>query len=63
MFRLKSASRLNKISTFSGLLSKALLTNNLSLAVDLCLEQNRLADALILAMQGGAELWQEVQKK
>jgi hypothetical protein len=33
------------------------------LAVDLCLEQNRLADALILAMQGGIELWQEVQKK
>ena len=46
-----------------GMLSKALLTKNLELAVDLCLKQNRFADALILAMQGGAELFQNTQQK
>lgn len=46
-----------------GLLSRALLTGNLNLAVEFCLEQGRLADALILAMQGGPELLQEAQKK
>jgi protein transport protein SEC31 len=39
------------------------LTGNLNLAVDLCLEQNRFADALILSMQGGPELLQDTQKK
>ena len=46
-----------------GMLSKALLTRNLELAVDLCMKQNRFADALILAMQGGAELFQQTQQK
>ena len=46
-----------------GLLSRALLTGNLNLAVELCLEQNRLADALVLAMQGGPELLQDTQIK
>ena len=46
-----------------GMLSKALLTKNLEIAVDLCLKQNRSADALILAMQGGAELFQQTQQK
>jgi len=46
-----------------GLLSRALLTGNLNLAVEFCLEQGRLADALILAMQDGPELLQEAQKK
>ena len=35
----------------SNLLSKALLTGNVALAVDICLEQDRFADALILAMR------------
>ena len=46
-----------------GMLSKALLTKNLELAVDLCLKQNRFADALILAMQGGEELFRNTQQK
>merc|ERR1719361_242911 len=46
-----------------GMLSKALLTKNLEIAVELCLKQNRFADALILAMQGGAELFQQTQQK
>ena len=36
----------------SGFLSKSLLTGNIELAVELCLEQNRMADAIILALQG-----------
>lgn len=46
-----------------GMLSKALLTKNLEFAVDLCLKQNRFADALILSMQGGPELFQSTQQK
>ena len=36
----------------SGFLSKSLLTGNIELAVELCLEQNRMADAIVLALQG-----------
>ena len=46
-----------------GYLSKALLTGNIELAVELCLEQNRMADAIILALQGNPELIQKVQEK
>ena len=38
-------------SSGSSLLSKALLTGSVALAVDICLEQDRFADALILAMR------------
>lgn len=47
----------------TGLLTKALLAGNIELAVELCLEQNRMADALVLATQGGEELVQKIQKK
>ncbi len=47
----------------SGYLSKALLSGNIELAVELCLEQNRMADAIILALQGGPLLIQHVQDK
>lgn len=47
----------------SGFLSKALLTGNIELAVDLCLEQNRMADAIILALQGDPALVKKVQDK
>ena len=40
----------------SGFLSKSLLTGNIELAVELCLEQNRMADAIILALQGNCIL-------
>lgn len=46
-----------------GLLSKALLTGNLPLAVELCLKEKRYADAMILATQGGPDLLQRTQKK
>ena len=47
----------------SGFLSRALLTGNIELAVELCLEQNRMADAIVLAMQGGPELMKYAQAK
>ena len=47
----------------SGFLSRALLTGNVELAVELCLEQNRMADAIVLAMQGGPELMKYAQAK
>ena len=46
-----------------GLLSRALLTGNLNLAVDLCIEQDRFADAIVLAMHAGPEVLQETQRK
>jgi hypothetical protein len=45
-----------------GRLSRALLTGNLNLAVELCLEQERFADAIILAIQAGPEMLQETQR-
>jgi len=47
----------------SGILSKALLTKNLDLAVDLCIQHERFADALILAMQGSTELYEKTRDR
>ena len=47
----------------AGFLSRALLTGNIELAVELCLEHNRMADAIVLAMQGGPELMKHAQAK
>uniref|UniRef100_L7M955 Protein transport protein Sec31A n=1 Tax=Rhipicephalus pulchellus TaxID=72859 RepID=L7M955_RHIPC len=53
------------ISTSSGdadsLLNKALLTGNVEAAVNLCLQEGRWADALILAQAGGVALLQRTQ--
>ncbi|XP_065286810.1 protein transport protein Sec31A isoform X2 [Dermacentor albipictus] len=53
------------ISTSSGdadsLLNKALLTGNVEAAVNLCLQDGRWADALILAQAGGVALLQRTQ--
>ena len=46
-----------------GFLSRALLTGNIELAVELCLEHNRMADAIVLAMQGGPDLMKYAQAK
>ena len=46
-----------------GLLTRTLLTGNIELAVEICLKQERYADALILAGQGGPELMVKVQKR
>ncbi|XP_059109179.1 protein transport protein Sec31A isoform X13 [Peromyscus eremicus] len=46
-----------------GLITRALLTGNFESAVDLCLHDNRMADAIILAIAGGQELLARTQKK
>ncbi|KAM9677866.1 protein transport protein Sec31A isoform 20-T20 [Trichechus inunguis] len=46
-----------------GLITQALLMGNFESAVDLCLHDNRMADAIILAIAGGQELLARTQKK
>ncbi|XP_019937729.2 protein transport protein Sec31A isoform X13 [Paralichthys olivaceus] len=46
-----------------GLITQALLTGDFEGAVDLCLHDNRMADSIILAIAGGAELLEKTQKK
>ncbi|NXG74193.1 SC31A protein, partial [Baryphthengus martii] len=46
-----------------GLLTQALLTGDFASAVDLCLHDNRMADAIILAIAGGQELLSRTQEK
>nr|XP_012996824.2 LOW QUALITY PROTEIN: protein transport protein Sec31A [Cavia porcellus] len=50
-------------SDIDGLITQALLTGNFESAVDLCLHDNRMADAIILAIAGGQELLARTQKK
>ncbi|XP_071952152.1 protein transport protein Sec31A-like [Antedon mediterranea] len=47
----------------NGLLSKSLLTGNFEAAVEMCLHDDRLADAIILAIAGGPELLARTQRK
>ncbi|XP_060928314.1 protein transport protein Sec31A isoform X2 [Limanda limanda] len=46
-----------------GLITQALLTGDFEGAVDLCLHDNRMADSIILAIAGGADLLEKTQKK
>uniref|UniRef100_A0A8C4UY99 Protein transport protein Sec31A n=1 Tax=Falco tinnunculus TaxID=100819 RepID=A0A8C4UY99_FALTI len=46
-----------------GLITQTLLTGNFESAVDLCLHDNRMADAIILAIAGGQELLSRTQEK
>ncbi|NWS72056.1 SC31A protein, partial [Crotophaga sulcirostris] len=46
-----------------GLITQALLTGDFESAVDLCLYDNRMADAIILAIAGGQELLSKTQEK
>ncbi|XP_054679625.1 protein transport protein Sec31A isoform X20 [Grus americana] len=46
-----------------GLITQALLMGNFESAVDLCLHDNRMADAIILAIAGGQELLSRTQEK
>ncbi|KAM6076162.1 PREDICTED: protein transport protein Sec31A isoform X1 [Chlamydotis macqueenii] len=63
---LGSAKRTFNISVsgdVDGLITQALLTGNFESAVDLCLHDNRMADAIILAIAGGQELLSKTQEK
>uniref|UniRef100_A0A3Q1HRU1 Protein transport protein Sec31A n=1 Tax=Anabas testudineus TaxID=64144 RepID=A0A3Q1HRU1_ANATE len=46
-----------------GLITQALLTGDFEGAVELCLYDNRMADSIILAIAGGAELLEKTQRK
>ncbi|XP_035224109.1 protein transport protein Sec31A-like isoform X1 [Stegodyphus dumicola] len=45
-----------------GLISQALLTGNIASAVEICIEDNRWADALVLAQAGGPDILQKTQR-
>jgi len=51
------------VADVDGLITQALLTGNFESAVDLCLHDNRMADAIILAIAGGQELLSRTQEK
>uniref|UniRef100_A0A8U7ME02 Protein transport protein Sec31A n=1 Tax=Corvus moneduloides TaxID=1196302 RepID=A0A8U7ME02_CORMO len=51
------------LADVDGLITQALLTGNFESAVDLCLHDNRMADAIILAIAGGQELLSRTQEK
>uniref|UniRef100_W5MXK4 Protein transport protein Sec31A n=1 Tax=Lepisosteus oculatus TaxID=7918 RepID=W5MXK4_LEPOC len=51
------------VADLDGLITQALLTGDFEGAVDLCLHDNRMADAIILAIAGGQELLAKTQKK
>lgn len=50
-------------SDVEGAITDALLLGNIELAVELCLKENRMADAIVLAMSGGPELLAKAQAK
>ncbi|NWH72045.1 SC31A protein, partial [Piaya cayana] len=63
---LESAKKTFNISVsgdVDGLITQALLTGNFESAVDLCLHDDRMADAIILAIAGGQELLSRTQEK
>ncbi|XP_072165070.1 protein transport protein Sec31A-like [Diadema setosum] len=47
----------------NGLVSQAILTGKFDIAVELCLHDNRMADAILLAIAGGPELLAKTQRK
>uniref|UniRef100_A0A7N8YNW4 Protein transport protein Sec31A n=1 Tax=Mastacembelus armatus TaxID=205130 RepID=A0A7N8YNW4_9TELE len=53
----------NGSTDVDGLITQALLTGDFEGAVELCLHDNRMADSIILAIAGGAELLEKTQKK
>ena len=46
-----------------GLVSQAILTGNFEAAVEMCLHDDRMADAILLAIAGGPELLASTQRK
>ncbi|XP_066567626.1 protein transport protein Sec31A isoform X6 [Amia ocellicauda] len=58
----KERFKLSVSEDVDGLITQALLTGDFEGAVDLCLHDNRVADAIILAIAGGPELLAKTQK-
>ncbi|CAL1287606.1 unnamed protein product [Larinioides sclopetarius] len=46
-----------------GLISQALLTGNIASAVEICIQDNRWADALVLAQAGGTQILLKTQRQ
>lgn len=44
-------------------MSEALLTGNYEAAVQMCLHENKMAEAILLAIAGGTDLLKRTQKK
>ncbi|XP_058267458.1 protein transport protein Sec31A isoform X3 [Hemibagrus wyckioides] len=57
------SSNINAKRDVDGLITQALLIGDFEAAVNLCLHDNRMADAIILAIAGGPELLEKTQKK
>uniref|UniRef100_A0A3Q2XE86 Protein transport protein Sec31A n=1 Tax=Hippocampus comes TaxID=109280 RepID=A0A3Q2XE86_HIPCM len=51
------------VQNMDGLITQALLTGNFEVAVELCLLDDRMADSIILAIAGGADLLEKTQRK
>uniref|UniRef100_A0A674AV52 Protein transport protein Sec31A n=1 Tax=Salmo trutta TaxID=8032 RepID=A0A674AV52_SALTR len=52
-----------EMNRMDGLITQALLTGDFQGAMELCLHDNRMADSIILAIAGGAELLEKTQRK
>ncbi|XP_028661191.1 protein transport protein Sec31A isoform X9 [Erpetoichthys calabaricus] len=61
--KIKETFNISVSGDVDGLITQALLTGDFEGAVDLCLHDNRMADAIILAIAGGQELLLKTQKK
>ncbi|NXU55385.1 SC31A protein, partial [Turnix velox] len=61
--RAKTTFNISVSGDVDGLITQALLMGNFENAVDLCLHDNRMADAIILAIAGGQELFSKTQEK
>ncbi|KAM9378069.1 protein transport protein Sec31A isoform 3-T3 [Phaethornis superciliosus] len=59
----KKTFNISVIGDVDGLITQALLMGDFESAVDLCLHNNRMADAIILAIAGGQELLSRTQAK
>ena len=58
---LDSSFALSRDNSASGQLVSALLAGDMELAVDVCVQQGRFAEALVLAIRGGSELLERTQ--
>ncbi|XP_071808414.1 protein transport protein Sec31A-like isoform X2 [Asterias amurensis] len=61
--RAASPFTISKKEDTEGLISQAVLTGNFEAAVEMCLHNDRMADAILLAIAGGPELLARTQRK
>ncbi|XP_022104643.1 protein transport protein Sec31A-like isoform X2 [Acanthaster planci] len=61
--RSSSPFTISRKDDIDGLISQAVLTGNFEAAVEMCLHNDRLADAILLAISGGPELLSKTQRR